>query len=78
MMLGMWKFAHLSHPTGSIYKPPTIYEATLLNRVPSFLLTPLEFVFFFFVPIGQCSSAGAPTVFLDPHVLYLEASMTTE
>ena len=32
-------------PTGSIYKPPTIYKAMLLNRVPSFLLTPLESVF---------------------------------
>ena len=34
-------------PTGSIYNPPTIYKAILLNRVPSLLLTPLEFAFFF-------------------------------
>ena len=40
MMRGMRIFAHL---TSSIYKPPTIYKALLLNRVPSFLLTPPEF-----------------------------------
>jgi hypothetical protein len=34
-------------PAGSIYEPPTIYKAILLNRVPSFLLTRLEFVFLF-------------------------------
>ena len=42
-------------PTGSIYKPPTIYKAMLLNRVPFFLLTPLESVFsstvFLIVPV---------------------------
>jgi hypothetical protein len=31
-------------PTGSIYYPPTIYKAILLNRVSFFLLTPPEFV----------------------------------
>ena len=31
-------------PTGSIYYPPTIYKAILLNLVSSFLLTHLEFV----------------------------------
>jgi len=47
MMLGMWIFAHLSQPTGSIYKPPTIYKAVRLNCVRRFLLTPLELDFSF-------------------------------
>lgn len=78
MMLGMWRFAHLSHPQAVFINPQQYIKPDCSIRAASFLFYRLlEFVF----PCSCLVSvvpAGAPPVFLDPHVLYLDASMTTE